>query len=94
MVHVATEKVVSKWYGESTKNMAAVFDACEALGAVLFIDGLWRRKKNDGGGKAGDGVGGGGGGERGVGRGIHTTSCVKLCVCVFFFFFRRNMCSV
>jgi len=38
MVPLHLDKVVSKWYGESTKNMTSVFDACEALGAVLFID--------------------------------------------------------
>jgi len=38
LVHVPSEKVLSKWYGESPKNLASVFDACDALGAVLFLD--------------------------------------------------------
>ena len=38
MVQVKTEKIVSKWYGEATKNLSKVFDACEALEAVIFID--------------------------------------------------------
>uniref|UniRef100_A0A7S2RX34 AAA+ ATPase domain-containing protein n=1 Tax=Rhizochromulina marina TaxID=1034831 RepID=A0A7S2RX34_9STRA len=38
MVHVKTEKLLSKWYGEASKNFSAMFDACEALGAVVFID--------------------------------------------------------
>lgn len=39
MVHIPVESVVSKWYGESEKNMAAIFEACNKLdGAILFID--------------------------------------------------------
>mmetsp|Transcript_25186 Transcript_25186/g.32760 ORF Transcript_25186/g.32760 Transcript_25186/m.32760 type:complete len:305 (+) Transcript_25186:78-992(+) len=38
MVLMRSEKILSKWYGESTNNMSVVFDACEALGALLFID--------------------------------------------------------
>lgn len=39
MVHIPVESVVSKWYGESEKNMAAIFEACSKLdGAILFID--------------------------------------------------------
>ena len=38
MVQVKTEKIVSKWDGEATKNLSKVFDACEALEAVIFID--------------------------------------------------------
>ena len=42
MVAVKTEKVVSKWYGEATKNLSKGFDACEALEAVVFIDEVGR----------------------------------------------------
>ena len=29
MVQVKSEKILSKWYGEATKNLSVVFDACE-----------------------------------------------------------------
>ncbi|OQS07733.1 ATPase, partial [Thraustotheca clavata] len=39
LVHIPVESVVSKWYGESEKKMAAIFEACEKLdGAIIFID--------------------------------------------------------
>ncbi|OQR86725.1 ATPase [Achlya hypogyna] len=39
LVHIPVESVVSKWFGESEKKMAAIFDACEQLeGALIFID--------------------------------------------------------
>lgn len=39
MIHIPIESVVSKWYGDSEKKMAAIFDACEKFdGAIIFID--------------------------------------------------------
>eukprot|EP01036_Dinobryon_divergens_P030795 gene30795-40094_t len=40
LVLLNVENIVSKWYGEAEKNIAAVFDACDAVegGVVLFID--------------------------------------------------------
>lgn len=39
MIHLPVESIVSKWYGESEKNMSLIFDACSQLdGAILFID--------------------------------------------------------
>jgi hypothetical protein len=39
LVFIPTERVLSKWYGDSEKNLAKVFEACEELGgAIIFID--------------------------------------------------------
>jgi len=39
MVQLSVEQIVSKWYGDSEKKLAKIFDLCEELGgAVLFID--------------------------------------------------------
>ena len=33
------ESIMSKWYGESEKRFADIFDACKALGkSIIFID--------------------------------------------------------
>lgn len=33
------EAILSKWYGESEKKFADIFDACKVLGkAIIFID--------------------------------------------------------
>ena len=64
MVHVPVEAVMSKWFGESEKTLAAIFDACEELGgAIVFIDEVDALAgSRDGGGGGGAGGGGGGGG--------------------------------
>lgn len=39
LVYVPVESIMSKWYGESAKNMAEIFDLCEMLsGAIIFLD--------------------------------------------------------
>lgn len=39
MIHLPVESLVSKWYGDSEKKMAQIFDACDkAGGAIIFID--------------------------------------------------------
>ncbi|GAB5033850.1 aaa-type atpase family protein [Nannochloropsis oceanica] len=39
LVFISTERVLSKWYGDSEKNLAKVFEACKELGgAIIFID--------------------------------------------------------
>ena len=39
MVYVPVESIVSKWYGESGKNLSKIFDACEALeDSIIFLD--------------------------------------------------------
>ncbi len=39
MVYVPIESILSKYYGESAKNLALIFDACELLpGVILFLD--------------------------------------------------------
>ncbi|CAM9719179.1 unnamed protein product, partial [Heterosigma akashiwo] len=39
MVHVNVESIMSKWYGESEKKLAQIFEACDELGgAIIFID--------------------------------------------------------
>lgn len=39
LVHLPAERIASKWYGEEQRNLAAVFDAAEALGGcIIFID--------------------------------------------------------
>ncbi len=38
-VLVSTEHVVSKWYGDSEKRLAEIWNACDAMGgAVIFFD--------------------------------------------------------
>ena len=39
LVYVPIESIMSKWYGQSSQNLASIFDACEDLGgAILFLD--------------------------------------------------------
>ncbi len=39
LVFIPTERVLSKWYGDSEKNLAKIFEACQELGgAIIFID--------------------------------------------------------
>ena len=39
LVYVPIESIMSKWYGQSSQNLAAIFDACEDLeGSILFLD--------------------------------------------------------
>jgi SpoVK/Ycf46/Vps4 family AAA+-type ATPase len=39
MIHIPLEAISSKWYGESEKRIAEIFDCCDALGGtVIFID--------------------------------------------------------
>ncbi len=39
LVYVPVESIMSKWYGESSKNMAEIFDMCDLMGgAVIFLD--------------------------------------------------------
>ena len=39
LIYVPIESIMSKWYGESPRNLSHIFDACEDLGgAILFID--------------------------------------------------------
>ncbi len=39
LVYVPIESIMSKWYGQSSQNLAEIFDACEEFGgAILFID--------------------------------------------------------
>lgn len=39
LVYVPIESIMSKWYGQSSQNLAEIFDACEDIGgAILFID--------------------------------------------------------
>lgn len=39
LVYVPVENILSKYYGESAQNMAAIFDACEVFErAILFLD--------------------------------------------------------
>jgi len=39
LVYVPVESIMSKWYGESSKNMSEIFDLCEMLGgAIIFLD--------------------------------------------------------
>lgn len=39
LVYVPVESIMSKWYGESSRNMAEIFDMCELMGgAVIFLD--------------------------------------------------------
>lgn len=39
LVYVPIESIMSKWYGQSSQNLAQIFDACEDLGgSLLFLD--------------------------------------------------------
>lgn len=39
LVYVPIESIMSKWYGQSSQNLAQIFDACEELdGCILFFD--------------------------------------------------------
>ncbi len=39
LVYVPVESIMSKWYGQSSKNLAEIFDLCEEMGgAVIFLD--------------------------------------------------------
>lgn len=39
LVYVPIESIISKWYGESSKNLGGIFDACESIeNCILFMD--------------------------------------------------------
>lgn len=39
LIYVPVESIMSKWYGQSSKNLAEIFDLCEEMGgAVIFLD--------------------------------------------------------
>ena len=39
LVYVPVESIMSKWYGESSRKLSGIFDACEDLGgAIIFLD--------------------------------------------------------
>jgi SpoVK/Ycf46/Vps4 family AAA+-type ATPase len=43
LIYVPLESILSKWYGESERNLAKLFDLCNKLGksyggSILFID--------------------------------------------------------
>jgi hypothetical protein len=39
LVYVPVESIMSKWYGQSSQNLAMIFDACEEMGgALIFLD--------------------------------------------------------
>lgn len=39
LVYVPIESIMSKWYGESPKNLGDIFDACESMeNCILFMD--------------------------------------------------------
>ena len=39
LLYIPIESIMSKWYGESSKNLSQIFDACEDTGgAILFLD--------------------------------------------------------
>ena len=39
LVYVPVESIMSKWYGQSSQNLAEIFDMCELMGgAVIFLD--------------------------------------------------------
>lgn len=39
LVYVPVESIMSKWYGQSSQNLAQIFDYCEMLGScILFLD--------------------------------------------------------
>lgn len=51
LVYVPIESIMTKWYGESEKNLAKIFSTCESLGnSLLFldeIDSLATTREND-----------------------------------------------
>ena len=60
MIYIPVESVVSKWYGESAKRLAQVFDSAEEMGSsIIFLDEIDALATKRGGG---GGVSGGGGG--------------------------------
>jgi SpoVK/Ycf46/Vps4 family AAA+-type ATPase len=39
LIYVPVESIMSKWYGQSSQNLSAIFDACEDMGgAIIFLD--------------------------------------------------------
>lgn len=39
LVYVPVESIMSKWYGQSSKNLSEIFDLCDMMGgAVIFLD--------------------------------------------------------
>lgn len=40
LIYVSVENILSKWYGESERNLGRIFDICDGLsdGAIIFID--------------------------------------------------------
>lgn len=39
LVYVPVESIMSKWYGQSSQNLASIFELCEEMGgAVIFLD--------------------------------------------------------
>jgi SpoVK/Ycf46/Vps4 family AAA+-type ATPase len=39
LVYVPVESIMSKWFGQSSKNLAEIFDLCDEMGgAVIFLD--------------------------------------------------------
>ncbi len=39
LVYLPIESIMSKWYGQSAKNLSGIFDYCEELGScILFLD--------------------------------------------------------
>jgi len=39
MIYVPIESIMTKWYGESERNLAGIFEACSDLGnALIFLD--------------------------------------------------------
>jgi len=39
MIYVPLDSIMSKWYGESEKNLGKIFDVAEELGdSIVFID--------------------------------------------------------
>jgi hypothetical protein len=40
MIHLGVDTVLSKWYGESERNIKQIWDACDSMGgAIIFVDG-------------------------------------------------------
>jgi hypothetical protein len=39
LIYVPVESIMSKWYGQSSKNLSEIFDMCDMMGgAVIFLD--------------------------------------------------------
>ena len=39
LVYIPVESIMSKWYGQSSKNMSEIFDMCDLMGgAIIFLD--------------------------------------------------------